>query len=419
MAEYGKVYAEGFDPSQLVGRKKYAANPELEALGRIAAQQNRYNPVQMMQQAGKQSLTNIPYSAFNPTIGEAVTAGANMLPFIGDAAALSEAKQQLGQGNIGSAVFNAATALPVIGDIASVAKVALPTAAGIGGIIRQMSKRSGDVPTTPFGKQAGILGGVKAKNADLGALNKAQKMTEQGIPREQIWADTGWFKGVDNKWKFEIDDSKSNYAGYLIQGSEADGNIGDLVKHEELYGNYPDLQDIEASYGKIRGGRLSENLFGDKKIDFSGDFDRGVGHHELQHAVQDKEGFARGGSSDEFFYDLEKRKHNANYVIDSANEQMHRNVQIRDRLIAEGAPKERLIPYEEEYQDLIKMKMEVIDDAQIDLLLDPNEKYRALAGETESRAVQSRINLTPQQRIDKPFWLDYDVPESDQIVKFR
>lgn len=170
MAEYGKVYAEGFDPSQLVGRKKYAANTELEALGRIAAQQNRYNPVQMMQQAGKQSLTNIPYSAFNPTIGEAVTAGANMLPFIGDAAALSEAKQQLGQGNIGSAVFNAATALPVIGDIASVAKVALPTAAGIGGIIRQMSKRSGDVPVTPFNRQAGILGGstpIKEGDIDL------------------------------------------------------------------------------------------------------------------------------------------------------------------------------------------------------------------------------------------------------------
>lgn len=142
----------------LINYQNIESNPELEALGRMHAEQNRYNPIQMMQNLGKKPLANIPYSAFNPTIADAVNTGANMMPFIGDAIAIEDAKREYGKGNMGMAAFNAATAIPVIGDLASVAKVALPTAAGIGGIMRQMAKRSGDVPVTPFGKQAGVIG---------------------------------------------------------------------------------------------------------------------------------------------------------------------------------------------------------------------------------------------------------------------
>ena len=43
--------------------------------------------------------------------------------------------------------------------------------------------------------------------------------------------------------------------------------------------------------------------------------------------------------------------------------------------------------------------------------------YHRLAGETEARAVESRTNLSPAQRRARPPWLDYDVPESQQIVR--
>jgi len=81
-----------------------------------------------------------------------------MLPFIGDAQAVADAKTDYEKGNYGMAAFNAATAIPVLGDIAALAKVGIPTAAGIGGLMRQMAQRSGDVPVTPFGKQAGSIG---------------------------------------------------------------------------------------------------------------------------------------------------------------------------------------------------------------------------------------------------------------------
>lgn len=49
--------------------------------------------------------------------------------------------------------------------------------------------------------------GRNAKTADTAALSRAEDMAAKGLPREQIWNDTGWFQGRDGKWRFEIDDS--------------------------------------------------------------------------------------------------------------------------------------------------------------------------------------------------------------------
>jgi len=43
--------------------------------------------------------------------------------------------------------------------------------------------------------------------------------------------------------------------------------------------------------------------------------------------------------------------------------------------------------------------------------------YKRLAGEVEARAVQKRMDLTPQQRAERAPWLDYDVPIDQQIVR--
>ena len=48
-----------------------------------------------------------------------------------------------------------------------------------------------------------------------------------------------------------------------------------------------------------------------------------------------------------------------------------------------------------------------------------NDLYRRLSGEAEARTVQKRMDLTPEQRAARPPWLDYDVPESQQIVRMK
>ena len=51
--------------------------------------------------------------------------------------------------------------------------------------------------------------GKNASTANTGLLQKAKNMLEDGESREIVLKETGWFKGADGKWRFEIDDSKS------------------------------------------------------------------------------------------------------------------------------------------------------------------------------------------------------------------
>lgn len=55
--------------------------------------------------------------------------------------------------------------------------------------------------------ESGMFAGILAKNADLDALDVAKNMANSGASRDDIWKQTGWFQGVDGKWRFEIDDS--------------------------------------------------------------------------------------------------------------------------------------------------------------------------------------------------------------------
>jgi hypothetical protein len=52
--------------------------------------------------------------------------------------------------------------------------------------------------------------GQRAADADKTALARAVEMEQKGIDSETIRKETGWFLGMDDKWRFEIDDSKAN-----------------------------------------------------------------------------------------------------------------------------------------------------------------------------------------------------------------
>jgi hypothetical protein len=54
-----------------------------------------------------------------------------------------------------------------------------------------------------------------------------------------------------------------------------------------------------------------------------------------------------------------------------------------------------------------------------DAAIDPYGAYRRLAGETEARNVQARMDMTMDQRRQFPPWSTWDVPEADQIVRME
>lgn len=49
-----------------------------------------------------------------------------------------------------------------------------------------------------------IFGGEKALGANKAKLKTARDMAKNGAKDDEIWAKTGWYKDIDGKWKFEI-----------------------------------------------------------------------------------------------------------------------------------------------------------------------------------------------------------------------
>lgn len=145
---------------------------------------------------------------------------------------------------------------------------------------------------------AGIFGGRLARTADHAKLAQAEDMAGKGVPREQIWNDTGWFQGVDGKWRFEIDDSGATY-----QGGRR-GKLSSIMDHPDLYDAYPEAGRAKVYPRSGSSGGLTEGLTGPignriipHQIEMGSRTDpRKAFLHESQHIAQAQEGFSRGAN---------------------------------------------------------------------------------------------------------------------------
>lgn len=140
--------------------------------------------------------------------------------------------------------------------------------------------------------------GEKSNSADRLELKKAQELSSNGIDNEAIRKQTGWFKGMDGKWRYEIDDSKAKF-------HEFDSIAEDLPKvleHPSLYKAYPELNDIRVIKAPldedVQGAydRTSNEIVLNEKLSPAEKKETLL--HEIQHAIQNKENFASGGSPD-------------------------------------------------------------------------------------------------------------------------
>lgn len=259
------------------------------------------------------------------------------------------------------------------------------------------------------GPELGIFGGRLAKTADHAALARAEDMAGQGVPREQIWKDTGWFQGADGKWRFEIDDSSVALNPMFIDRSPS--NIGSItmdMPHAGIIGAYPSAGGIEMRVRSGSGGEFHETPHSPGRIVVGRDNvdPRSIALHEVQHGVQRFEDFARGGN--------ETIGH-PRAAVERLAKEAYEYAKARvpdgdDALLAElGLEVKRPTISWEELTP--RQQMEWWDAGR-------GRAYRQLAGEVEARAVQARRDLSPDQRRERFPWLDYDVPESQQIVRF-
>lgn len=284
----------------------------------------------------------------------------------------------------------------------------------------------------------GIFGGRLAKTADQAALAKAESMAAEGAPREQIWNDTGWFQGVDGKWRFEIDDSS-----YRYRYGAAPGRVSNALSHDKLADAYPESMGLNLTFESPRGGAFWNS--NDKTISLSNvqhKNDPGNLLHELQHSIQDKEGFSKGGNiagimAEPLVEAIEKMAALRDPIrreIDNITNRLEGLVNESSRLKIEDANawlfpmnKKRINEISLELkalrQNLMELRYKEVNLPAINREMrsrdEASDIYRRLSGEVEARTVDGRKNLSPEQRRARAPWLDYDVPESQQIVRFK
>ncbi len=97
------------------------------------------------------------------------------------------------------------------------------------------------------------MAGVYSKTYDNSLALKAEQMLFSGVDSETVRQETGWYKGYDGEWRYEIDDSKCE----LIEnpnlekhedefvGTYFTGKVSDVLNHRDLFEAYPQLKDIK------------------------------------------------------------------------------------------------------------------------------------------------------------------------------
>jgi hypothetical protein len=199
--------------------------------------------------------------------------------------------------------------------------------------------------------------GRKALTADSQSLSQAEKMEKQGKESEEIRQATGWFRGYDGQWRFEIDDSGMEYTsrgdinfkstnpdyaryrelvskaekfmlgmsnenlteaenkemlqlretwgatfqsgGKLSADANAQTKLSSYLKHEELFKAYPQLKDTRLEFKALP--EKSKGSYNPKTDTIT--LNESLRNspektllHEIQHIIQTTEGFAKGAN---------------------------------------------------------------------------------------------------------------------------
>ena len=325
-------------------------------------------------------------------IGRNVASVGEFLPVIGDATAGDEFGSALKQGNFGDAAIAGAGAIPLIGDMA-------------------------------------IFAGALAKTANLGELAKAQKLESGGAGRDEVWKETGWVNDQGD-WKFEISDyldfdnevgADINPSSFQIIKEYGGTTQENFMGHPEVYDAYPNLKDRPVKSTTGSGAAYSPStdtiFIGDRLLSPTSGTElsqtQSANLHELQHAIQEREGFAKGGNPKSFEITPELTAKSLKTWGDIS---VLKNF-INNRGESEAIKKFSILigrqPSEMEINLANLKSFDEIKDAQSSLRMSAEDKYERLGGEAEARNVQTRMELTTQQRRDNPPWKTLDVPEGE------
>lgn len=306
---------------------------------------------------------------------------------------------------------------------------------GAGEVIGEMIS---PIRTRGVGKRD-IFIGENAKTWNQKEADRALAMEAYGVNPETIWRETGTFRGVDGKWRQEISDAEAT--GIYTHIAPSEQRLSEMaIQHPELLEAYPDIAKIQ-QFGlqgpKERGSyqaTTTETVDGPRLLGEmvmaeapTEDVLARTAIHEMQHAIQRREGFQRGASPAEF-----KNKTIPAKLKDVAFSRSMREMAIANKMremgypIAEGKvlnlsrpdTMEKVRAYADKDEQLKNLVSEW-ESANEKLKKYPDKatQYVRSAGEVEARAVQARQKMTPEERRATFPLKSYDTPIEDIIIR--
>lgn len=246
-----------------------------------------------------------------------------------------------------------------------------------------------------------IIGEIGAKKLDqeeksnlrMNNLEVAKDMRVAGETPKKIRNATGWEMGAEGKWRYETVDNVPFFKDTvrIVQQLLAE-NKGKIVSQkanyflpQELLNMYPELNDYSISF--TRGNENEGDIDTDKKT-----IKVGVGVypkntvstllHEIQHAIQEIEGFDSGASAQKIMDDF-LAKDNA---LKNRINRLKKNSPDSPLLNAVRNERKAFI---DNFSTVNKNNEKVLDKFNL---------YMRKAGEIEARNVETRMNMTAEQR---------------------
>lgn len=255
------------------------------------------------------------------------------------------------------------------------------------------------------------VGGIKAKTADVGRLADAERMKQGGADSETVRRETGWYRGYDGKWRFEIDDSKMHFINHREE-SRRTWKLDELIRHDALFAAYPELRDYTVLNFGISDDVEAAFYPGLNRITLDPQLSRAEKRaaliHEIQHAIQLIEGFTAGATTDYWRGSLKtaEEKQLELRLRDFAAPDIFFEADMRKQL--EGTPTAERDAAQtalekhygeapvREYADLYNR----LRDLRAEREQNAERAYRNTAGEIEAADVANRIDLSERQRAE-------------------
>ncbi|MEE0625735.1 MAG: LPD5 domain-containing protein, partial [Muribaculaceae bacterium] len=271
----------------------------------------------------------------------------------------------------------------------------------------------------------GEKGATEADKAEevstrLDNLSVARRMEEAKKDAKTIKMATGWERGSDGKWRYETSDIKPKpFEDWM---DKKNLKLGDIIDSDGgLFEMYPELKDFKVTRGKGKStnaaiytglGKIEINFSKFKpymSIPSNREKINGILHrvinHEIQHAIQDSEGFAQGVSPNAFRPDAPIGKLREMEEADGRMVERYNAMSYTEKALGEGVRlKERILENRKEYNALASKYRFGMDG------------YTRAAGEVEARNTEKRIGMTEEERRASLASETEDVAREDQIL---